>query len=444
MGSRARRRNTRPDRGPGGGCGTPGGPAAPPRLERVREGGDGNCLFHAIARQALGDTRLAHRARAEVCNFMEEHLTPSAAAAGRSLLSESHRQMVQAQRAEVLSCGPSDDVVLRYVQGMRREGEWGTGLEALCAAYCYSRPVQVWSPTGYSELRPPASLLPPGNLEKPIRLLHNGHNHWDSALPSAAASGAAAAGDEANDDSVLALALSQSSLSADREWALQGPGVSLTLFDEDERAARRRTAAAAAEARQQRNTARGGGDRRRLTRHGQQESARKPPAPTQTGPSSGSIGHSSTSGGDAKAKDSKAGDCAVCADLGGESSMDGPLGESDHCVCSGPWARRRSARAAVAASPTDAAPAAKTATADLGSSDQHTASAAGSNQCLGYLDVLELENCIAALRGIGFTEDEAAEALARSDGEVERVKALYCIDWDASGRTLQLPFVDTA
>ncbi|CAK0843513.1 unnamed protein product [Prorocentrum cordatum] len=118
---------------------------------------------------------------------MQEHLPPSAHASGRSEFSEAHRQMVAAQRPEVLALGTREDLiedhpVCEYVQRMRRAGEWGSGLEALCAAYRYRRPVRVWSAGGYSELCPPYSLLDTG--APPVLLLHNGRDHWDSASGS--------------------------------------------------------------------------------------------------------------------------------------------------------------------------------------------------------------------------------------------------------------------
>lgn len=72
--------------------------------------------------------------------------------------------------------------VLRYVQRMRRSGEWGTGLEALAAAYVYGRPVRVWSPDGYSELLPPAAVVSdaPSRQTSGLRVLREPFAAWAS------------------------------------------------------------------------------------------------------------------------------------------------------------------------------------------------------------------------------------------------------------------------
>merc|ERR1740116_415522 len=94
--------------------------------------------------------------------------------------------MIFEQREELWGSG-DDAPVVRYVQKMRRSGEWGTGLEAMCAVYRYSRPVHIWSPDGYSELQPPGGASSSSSDPGPILLVHNGRNHWDSlrALPGA-------------------------------------------------------------------------------------------------------------------------------------------------------------------------------------------------------------------------------------------------------------------
>eukprot|EP00929_Paragymnodinium_shiwhaense_P021233 TRINITY_DN13905_c0_g1_i4.p1 TRINITY_DN13905_c0_g1~~TRINITY_DN13905_c0_g1_i4.p1 ORF type:complete len:505 (+),score=77.42 TRINITY_DN13905_c0_g1_i4:95-1609(+) len=153
----------------------------PAGLRRVREGGQGNCLFHSIARQVLGDTELCSRARTEICDWMQAYLAPSAVDAGRCPLTDAHRNMVQNQRADAWRPRDGDAALLRYIKKMRRDGEWGTGLEALCAAYLYRRPVYIWNPDGAAVLSPPQERCAAG--VQIIRLLHNGRNHWDSAFP---------------------------------------------------------------------------------------------------------------------------------------------------------------------------------------------------------------------------------------------------------------------
>lgn len=161
----------------------------PAGFKRVGEGADGNCFFHAIARQALGDTKLCARARSDICDWMDVHLPPSAHASGQSDLAEHHRLMIMEQREEVLELGRhGDDAKVRsYVAVMRRSGKWGTGIEALCGAYVYGRPVHVYSPDGFSALEPPPSKA--HGSGEPIRLLHNGRNHWDSLFPLEASAG---------------------------------------------------------------------------------------------------------------------------------------------------------------------------------------------------------------------------------------------------------------
>mmetsp|Transcript_72057 Transcript_72057/g.157070 ORF Transcript_72057/g.157070 Transcript_72057/m.157070 type:complete len:456 (+) Transcript_72057:90-1457(+) len=248
--------------------------------ERVKEGGDGDCLFHALARQALGDTNLALQARRDVCEWMERQLpamtsSSSSSSSSESELSAAHRELIRQQREE-LTKGSSEEVH-RYVKKMRCRGEWGTGLEALAAAYVYKRPVQVWSPDGFSELRspatasfpstakpsdeadtsPPAEAAAPAAVAKPIkssepiRLIHNGRNHWDS-LAVRASDAAPARGPS-----------SKAKTQAEKAEEDLAFAVSLSLVESfpsvapDERTERRKAAALAAEARLQKLQSRG-------------------------------------------------------------------------------------------------------------------------------------------------------------------------------------------
>jgi len=238
--------------GPGGHLGRFGGDSnVPAGFQRIRERGDGNCLFHAIARQALGDYRLAHGAREELCNFMAANLVPSALRAGNSMLTEEHWRMIHAQREELCQFrSPDDSRVQRYVQQMRSNGVWGTGLEALCAAYCFHRPVHIWSPTGYSELQPPLNVPATGSTCEPIRLLHNGRNQWDSIQPTAV--------QRSDLDHDVASSLCEENVPNVEEPIL------VSTLDEDERAARRRAALVAAEARERCSISRGIGNPSRI------------------------------------------------------------------------------------------------------------------------------------------------------------------------------------
>lgn len=413
---------------------------APSGFERVREGGDGDCLFHAIARQALGDTQLASQARQQLCDWMEEHLTPSAIAAGRSALMDMHRGMVRDQREELWA---GDDVrVLQYVQRMRRQGEWGTGLEALCSAYRYGRPVNVWSPEGFSELRPPCGPEGAasaggggGSAPEAIYLQHNGRNHWDSLRPlpgGAAGSGgrrrpaaARQAADEEEEEEAVALALALSIVET-------FPDVG-----EEERAARRRVAAAAAQERELRLLSRGCSGPaapkvvpKPLPQQPQQQPEQQPEQQLQQHPQ---LPPSELPAADLTAAAPSSAAAAVADDAAGM--------ETGGDAAASPWERRRVARTAATAQPTDGS----ASSMDL-EEETILAIAMASTEGPGLAHTSEdrasevLEECLAALRRVGLTGAEAAEALARCNGNVEQVKDLYGIDWDSSGRTLQVPY----
>lgn len=186
----------------------------PAGLRRVQERGDGNCFFHAIARQVFDDADYAGRTRTEICDWMQAHLLPSAVAAGRSPLSAEHQELIVSQRGEVFSLGrrDGDSTLLRYVRNMRCHGQWGSGLEALCVAYCYGCLVHVWSPGGMSVLEPPKERLQPGRT--PVRLMHNGRNHWDSlfVLPGHSSDDITNSDIDDSEDAELAAALNASIL----------------------------------------------------------------------------------------------------------------------------------------------------------------------------------------------------------------------------------------
>mmetsp|Transcript_41784 Transcript_41784/g.110597 ORF Transcript_41784/g.110597 Transcript_41784/m.110597 type:complete len:382 (-) Transcript_41784:58-1203(-) len=361
--------------GSGGGGNTGGGHAlgrndsgtAPQGLRRVRASGDGNCLFHALAYQTLCDARLDRRVREDICCWMEKHLVPSAGSHG---LSEAHWQLVHSQRAELFPYNACDDsVVKKYVQKMRRSGEWGTGLEAMCAAYVYQRPVLIWSPDGFSELRPPSS-----NGE-PVRLLHNGSNHWDSLVPAEPAV-------------EQKQAPSRSTPEAD-----EAPDVPVTpLRDEamsdEQRLDRRAQMAAAAEERLRRLEARGLGGKPSQTR-----SKRDAVAPLR-----------------------------------------GVKKESSVATSSGPWPDDVSTSSAAPAQRRWGHRAPRDATVQ--ESDDVQSNPVLDLRNFELLEELPAEStdaaqCVAALMRVGFTAEDASCVLAQSGGDIVRVKELYCIDWDA-------------
>jgi len=165
------------------------------RLAVVQEAGDGDCLFHALARQLLGDASLAQRARQEICQWMEQHLLPSQISSGHSNLSAFHRAEIQREMSDIVDLHGDDGPILKYINKMRQPGEWGSGLEALCAAYLYSRPVSIWRGSEDSLHGPPAATIePPGvSGQQPVGLLHVGGNHWNSVLLAVNQTGGAAA-----------------------------------------------------------------------------------------------------------------------------------------------------------------------------------------------------------------------------------------------------------
>lgn len=370
-------------------------------IERIREGGDGNCFFHAIARQALGDTKKHLQARQEICDWMEAHLPPSAASSGRSDLSEAHRRLIMEQRSEVLAGNGAQDTsdihVIRYLKKMRREKEWGTGLEALCAAYVYRRAVHVWTPDGaHSELRPPPRLL--ANAE-PILLLHNGKNHWDSGQQREGFKGAAASSPTDEEDTALALALSASLEDAalqqakDEEFEADAPVFFDPSCDIEERATRRALAVAAAEERQLQLAARGLGP---AAAAAERRRAAGLPAPP------------------------------LAAVLHQEKAQSAPAAPSG----GNRWSRRS------VTSPESSSGASSS------SSGPVTGSTAASSFVLSVDDfeVEALEECRQALLRVGLSQAEALEAISACGGDLHHLKELYGLDWDQEGRTILVPF----
>lgn len=381
----------------------------PDGFERVKEAGDGNCLFHALARQALGDPRLASQARKEICDWMESNLPQSAARNASSALSESHWNMIVTQRRELLPAGVDKHApILRYVQKMRRNREWGTGLEALCCAYCYGRAVHVWSPAGFSELRPPFRQENGQQCNmSPIRLLHNGRNHWDSLQPKAdspehiqpaARNSAHEISVDGHDDTMLALVLSASLAETEVEYASEE---SLPYFvpADDEQDLRRTLAASAAEERRRLAQARGiGGWKPQTFSDDLQAPSSSTASPSTAHAPTDPIQADSVSVGEEQVQ---------------TSHNAGPRRNR--------WTRRLAAGAPES----------------VGSEDRAARSAVA---LLADGMPPEVSACIAALSRIGFSDSEAAAIVVQSECNVEQVKALYAIEWDDSGRTVQMPF----
>jgi len=457
---------------------------APAGLQRVREGGDGNCFFHAIARQQLGDPGLHDQARTEICDWMQAYLLPSAIAAGRSRVSEAHQRLVQEQRAEVFKPvrRDGDALVLRYAKKMRRTGEWGTGLEALCVAYLYKRPVHIWGRTGASVLQPLAELMAPDAI--PLRLLHNGRNHWDSALPLEDASRNII---PIPDDSTLALeevqleaALTASLQEFQGDSFLLGgaePAGNATNFQDgqDTRALQRALAASAAATRLEREDSKGlgGAGRAAELRHARekstllgqlQERCARRGEEMPIGAGLATVDKLRTLV-DARAPrvtidGLELGPSTRETQAGSSSASSVPASataEMPVAAASGRWNRRLRQNAtteASAAAPEATEPMEDTTTwqtvgAEVidvdalgyfeGDGDVEMLDALDASMCRGSSDpapVLhlrlvehgaQLEDCVKALCQKGFTIDEAADIVALCDGDVARVRELYDI-----------------
>ncbi|CAK0856919.1 unnamed protein product [Prorocentrum cordatum] len=475
---------------------------APPGCRRIREGGDGNCLFHAIARQALGDTNLDGHARAEICDWMQQHLVPSDVAAGRSPMAPMHRQMLEAQRGEIFAPGNGKgDAMLRlYLQKMRCSGTWGSGLEALCAAYVYGRPVHVWNPDGVSILDPPSEkMLAEAN---PIRLLHNGRNHWDSALPSAADRMECTAGEVAADeDADLAAAVAASiqdfdlcSGAADSLGRVkhEGSSAAASAPSDDHRALQRALAASAAAARQERADAHGLGDATRAAelRSRQERNellgrlAERCERKGEALPFGAGLASREQLQSAARARaqalevdgvvinprpcESQADSATASFRLAGSDPNPLPASSASSTLDTAAASRRRWGRQRV-----------RQPAVDNGSAQDQSRSDAAAAPCSGALSDLaadaaaapaadgavgsvqgrpvlrlqlveedgcgyapgtdSLEDCVAALCRLGFTVEESAGIIECCDGEIGRVKALYGIAWEGD-KTVQTLF----
>jgi len=466
---------------------------APAGLQRVRELGDGDCLFHAIARQELGDASLSGKARSQVCDWMQAYLVPSARNSGRCPLSQSHMQMLEDLLAELLGKGgvEGDAAMLRHIQRMRCHGAWGTGLEVMCAAYLYRRPIHVWCPRGAATFQPPLSWLREGAT--PIRLLHNGRSHWDSAVTCT---------EDFGEDAALASAiqLSIADFEPDSAESAGATGAKSSCFEggtfplqqaipSERREVQRALAASAAVARQHQEEARGLGDpcRGAKLRQAQEKGtllgrlAERCESAGETMPLGagmarierlkaaadirapnilidgvhlGQVG-SSTSSAAISTKD-KEPSCHSEAGLGNDSAGvadNANTGTTTKHIAKR-WGRRNrdkdSCSEAVAPDKTksvvqeDVAVGA-TNVASLPVLRLNVAEGQEDNHCFFAADVqttsvAALQECIAALQRVGFSKEEAANILETCDGDIEKVKLLYGIYWE-DGQTVQVPFI---
>lgn len=341
------------------------------------EPSQGDCLFCALSRQMpeLGDPASARHA---VCEWLNDNIVPrplstsSTQGDTSTAVSDSHRAFIAQSYPELCIYDERSSAASDYVTQMRRSGEWGSGLEALGAAYLTRRPVWVWEGC---VLGTPRVLAPPcaPREASPVGLLHVTGNHWQSVLvclaaavagraqAAAATGGARARCDEPTDDGPL--------------WH---GGSWLT---EDAR-----------EARRQRN----------LLRF--QPAAPEPPR--ACGPRFGARG------------------------TGAAQDRSGPLA---------------AARAALERAGLSSEEAVKALEAHGGDLERVKAlygiggdrtEAQGRPVSGPCNDVAELEAACAALQRVGFTLEEAAAAVQAEGGDLQKLKALYHLDWDQQ-RTVQ-------
>ena len=134
----------------------------------VAEASDGNCLFRAIARQALGDAGLHLRVRAELYAHMTQY------------------------RADYEAWEPEFD---KYVAQQLNSGVWGGELELKAAAAVYQRSVYAYQPQtdqgatrltvhraqGEGVLYSPLAQVPSPTAQD-ICVWYEGRSHWNSLV----------------------------------------------------------------------------------------------------------------------------------------------------------------------------------------------------------------------------------------------------------------------
>ena len=136
------------------------------RLEVLREQGDGNCLFRAVAHQIYGDTRFHHIVRDEVCDHFLDN-----------------REFYDVEF--LVDCGYTGHNAFNafnyYVEQMRipigKEGgrRWGGEPEISAMSRIYQRNIHIWR-LGAPHGHPYGEFL----NSAPIRLDYQGGNHYNS------------------------------------------------------------------------------------------------------------------------------------------------------------------------------------------------------------------------------------------------------------------------
>ncbi|CAE8661766.1 unnamed protein product [Polarella glacialis] len=384
------------------------------RLQRVSETGDGDCLFHALARQCLGSSTRAPEVRAAVCGWMEQHMLPSAVRRGLSDLSPQHRDEISRTMSDVVDFNGDDDKLLCYVQRMRRRGEWGSGLEALCAAYFYRRPVFFWcsSPNG-----PPVSTIePPSAGNPPVGLLHINGNHWESIIVPADW-----VGSKRGFVMVCAPRPSAAEVADDRAFLKEdgpAPVVDPSRTDEQRRQQRERVASRY-EALMPTNS---------TSSSSSSKPARRPLAIKQTLASKNALAKPPTT-----------------SVSNGRRTVSTSMSSVDFEVLEAELRNRRCLEALVLHGLTELQ-ALEALTACHGDANQVKAlygidsdvTQAESHAPGTSEDLLQRTHCVEALVRLGFSELQALEALTGCDGDVSLVKRTYGLDWDpVSGKTVQ-------
>eukprot|EP00928_Gymnodinium_smaydae_P061588 TRINITY_DN45632_c0_g1_i1.p1 TRINITY_DN45632_c0_g1~~TRINITY_DN45632_c0_g1_i1.p1 ORF type:complete len:388 (-),score=59.99 TRINITY_DN45632_c0_g1_i1:274-1437(-) len=353
---------------------------------RRSECGDGNCLFHALARQCLGDPRCASRARSEITDWMEVNLLPSHVHDGSSELIAHHREKIHTTMADIVNIYGEDRLVVEYVTRMKRNGEWGSGLEALCAAYKYRCCVCIW--VNEASGAPFEVIRPPRIERRPIGLLHVNGNHWDTMqIPSSWSR---------EGEPPLTPESRPSPSNAAEDRAFLEEEVSQPVRDparsDDARRAQRDLIAARYEA---------------SSKQGVSAKAR----PKKSGQLAVSV---------QKAKASAADETAVSASA---SSASDPQSIAKRLVAAG----LTEAQALEALSACDGDVHSVLSLYGLGDKEQAVKS---QETDLLATDAKQNKQCVDALKRVGLTESQAVEALTACQGDIQKVKQLYSIDWD--------------
>lgn len=134
-------------------------------MKIIENGGEGNCLFRAIAYQAYGDEDLHKLVRQKCMDY---------------ILSEK-------EYFKDFIIGGNDSSVEAYVQRKRKNGVWGDDVEIQAMSEIYNRPMEIYA---YSDrpMRTFHEIMQFQNHEQeshemePFRLSYHGKSHYNSIV----------------------------------------------------------------------------------------------------------------------------------------------------------------------------------------------------------------------------------------------------------------------